>query len=163
MNKLRAWWAYQQGAMLRFLGHRTISRELYQASVTAFTRAIDVWPDYADAFLARGLLYWRELQAHHAAIADFTRVLDLVPQRTEALFYRGMAYQQAGDYAASAIDLREAIRLSPQAGWRNSAVSQLQAIEAILDEIPKGLDVREERLLPPGFTEDAPASQEPPL
>ncbi len=138
-GRLRAWWAYQQGLMLRFWGHRMVRRDLYRASAAAFTRALLARPDLIEAYLARGLIYWRELQDMEQAIADFTEVLRLQPHRSEALFFRGMAHQADADYQAAADDLRAALLLTPDALWGRNAHHQLMTIEAILDDLPASL------------------------
>jgi len=63
-----------------------------------FSRAIELDPEYADAYFCRGVLYWREVRNAYRAIRDMTRVLELAPQRAEALFNRAMAHQMRGDH-----------------------------------------------------------------
>jgi tetratricopeptide (TPR) repeat protein len=138
-RRLRAWWAYQQGLMLRFWGHRLVRRDMYRASVAAFTRALLARPELVEAYLARGLVCWRELHDMEQAIFDFSEVLRLQPHRSEALFYRGMAYQAGADYQSAADDLRAALQLTPDALWGRNAHHQLMTIEAILDDLPASL------------------------
>lgn len=135
----RAWWAYQQGLMLRFMGHRGLQRGLYARSAEAFSNAIRFVPDFAEAYLARGLLYWRELQAPEQAIADFSMLLTVDPRRAEALFYRAMAHQARGDYAQAALDLRAALAQGQYEAWYANAQHQLATVEAILEELPARL------------------------
>lgn len=138
-RRLRAWWAFQQGLMLRFWGHRLVRRELYLAAVAAFSRALLARPDLAEAYMARGVVCWRELQDMEQAITDFSEVLRLQPYCGEALFYRGMAHQGSADYRAAADDLRAALQLTPDALWGRNAHHQLMTIEAILDDLPARL------------------------
>ena len=149
-RRIQAWWAYQRGMMLRFWGHRTVRRAYYRSAVEAFGRAIAFAPDHADAYLARGLIFWRELNSPEEAVADFTAVLDLRAENAEAYFYRGMAYQARGDYAAAADDLRAALRQGSGALWEQSAYRQLITIEAILETLPARFGGKDEALLPPG-------------
>jgi tetratricopeptide (TPR) repeat protein len=132
----RAWLAYQRGMMLRFWGHRMVRRRYYEGAARAFSDAVLHRPDYVDAYLARGLIYWRELQDGPAAVADFSRVLTLSPTFSEALFYRGMAYQITANYAAAVEDLRDAIARAPNAIWAENAYRQMVMLESILEDLP---------------------------
>lgn len=134
-RELRAWFAYQQGLMLRFMGHRTLRREAYERAVAAFGQALRLRPDHIEARLARGLLYWRELHQLQAAIADFTMVIETAPDRVEALFFRGMAYQGTGDYRAAVDDLAEAVARGQGQPWHMAAYRQYAALEPLLDEL----------------------------
>ncbi len=149
-ERLRVWWSYQQGMMFRFWGHRTVRREFYLSAVAAFSRVLEAQPDHVEACLARGLLYWRELQDGPAAVRDFTTVLRCDPSRVEALFYRGMAYQLLGDYALAIGDLQAAIERAPGAFWRHNAYRQMVALQAILDDLPDQLEEGDRSLLGSG-------------
>ena len=146
----RAWGAYQRGVMLRFLGHRTVGRATYRAAAEAFGRAIAFRPNYADAYLARGVIFWRELNSPAEAITDFTAVLALRPGDAEAYFYRGMAQQARGDYAAAADDLRAALEHGEGAIWARNAYHQLVTVDSILEALPVQIDGGDGLLLPPG-------------
>jgi len=136
--------------MLRFWGHRTVRGAYYRAAVEAFGRAISHAPDHAEAYLARGLIFWRELNSPEEAIADFTEVLGLRPESAEVYFYRGMAHQARGDYPAAVDNLRTALAHSAGASWEQNAYHQLLTLESILDGLPTQLAEDEKRLLPPG-------------
>ncbi len=69
--RFRADFAYRQGKMYRFWGHRSVQRMFYEAAVAAFTRALAFDPDWIDVLLDRGLIYWRELGQAARAIEDF--------------------------------------------------------------------------------------------
>lgn len=134
--------------MLRYWGHVRVRRSFYEAAARAFTRALDFAPDSVEVYLARGLIYWRELHDFPHAIADFSSVLKLAPARSEALFYRGMAHQGQSDYAAAAADLRAALTQAPHAIWSRNAYHQLTTIEAILEEMPSQLTDGADGLIP---------------
>ncbi|MBN1965117.1 MAG: tetratricopeptide repeat protein [Anaerolineae bacterium] len=145
--RMRAQWAYRRALWLRFLGHRMMRREFYEAATAALDRVLLLLPEFGEAYLMRGLLCWRELGQPERAVHDLTAVLDLEPDRAEVLFYRGMAHQATGDYAAAANDLRAAIEQAPRARWRANAHSQLVAIQAMLAEMSPQLAEASESLL----------------
>lgn len=136
---VKAWWIFQRGLMLRWLGHRTVRRAYYEAASDAFSAALALAPDYEDVYLARGLLYWRELQRPDLAVADFSALLGGHVAQAEVFFYRAMAYQAQGHYAAAAEDLRVAVAGAAGFPWRRNAAHQLQTIEAILEDLPPQL------------------------
>ncbi len=144
----RAWWFFQRGLMLRWVGHRTVQRAYYQAASDAFSAALALAPDYEEVHLARGLLYWRELQRPDLAVADFSALLGGRVPQAELLFFRAMAYQAQGEYAAAAADLRIAVDGAAGLPWRRNAAHQLQTIEAILEDLPPQLSPP---TLPPGI------------
>ena len=149
-DRLQAWWAFRRGVMLRFLGHRTVGRSYYRAAVAAFGRTIAHAPGHVEAYLARGLIFWRELNSPEEAIADFTAVLGLYPDNAEAYFYRGMAHQARGDYPAAADDLRLALQHDRGTIWTHNAYRQLTTIEAIMDGLPGRIEGGDGLMLPPG-------------
>ena len=76
-------------------------------AIAAFTRAIEIEPNYAEAYVKRGLAYYR-IGQYKAAIADYTRTLDLKRYHADAYTSRGDAYRTLGeiehaiaDYSAS--------------------------------------------------------------
>lgn len=138
-GRLRGYLAFRRGKMQRFWGHIMIQRSHYEAAVSSFSHALRWSPDWVEVHLARGLLYWRELNDPSQAIADFSHVLVLIPDHAEAFFYRGMAHQALGSYPASAADLRSALIYAGPVPWRRNAQRQLSLVESILSELPPAL------------------------
>ena len=98
----------------------------YERAVDQFTHAIDLDPLFADAFMQRGILYWREIQNYHRAIRDLTRVLAVDPARSDALYYRALAYQARGDYDQAIADYEQFLAMGVGSTWRESAHIQLE-------------------------------------
>ncbi len=76
-------------------------------AINAFTRAIEIEPEYAEAYVKRGLAYYRSEQ-YKTAISDYTETLKLKRYQADAYASRGDAYQSLGalehaieDYSAS--------------------------------------------------------------
>src|SRR5512136_1410327 len=106
----------------------------HQLAVNDFSRAIELDPEYAEAYFSRGVLYWRELRNAYRAIRDMTRVLELAPQRAEALFNRAMAYQIRGDHEQAIADLEQYLVEGSNSYWRESAERQLGLLREISAE-----------------------------
>ena len=62
----------------------------------AFTRAIEIEPRYAEAYVKRGLAYYRSAQ-YETAIADYTQTLKLKRYQADAYASRGDAYRASAD------------------------------------------------------------------
>jgi tetratricopeptide (TPR) repeat protein len=77
-----------------------------------FDRAIRIWPDYAEAYLNRGLA---EHGASHRteALADLDRALDLDPRLTQAYNARGQIYLENGDVQKTIRDCSKSIEVTP--------------------------------------------------
>ncbi len=135
LRKVLARFYHLRGATHRHLGN-TGGSDLaeHQLAVNDFSRAIELDPDYAEAYFSRGVLYWRELRNAYRAIRDMTRVLELAPQWTEALFNRAMAYQIRGDHDQAIADLEQYLVEGSNPYWRNSAERQLDLLREIAAE-----------------------------
>ncbi len=85
------------------------------AAIEAFTRAVQLQPDYAAAFLGRGLAYYFTGD-YGKAIADYDEAVRLQPDYAVAFVNRGYAYDNKGDCDKAITDYDEAIRLQPDIG-----------------------------------------------
>lgn len=80
-------------------------------TITAYTRAIELNPDYALAYYNRGNAYFDQDKLDEA-IADYTRALEINPDYADAYWGRGSVYYDLGDYPHAAADYREYERLT---------------------------------------------------
>jgi len=103
-------------------------RSAYERAVDQFSRAVTVDPDFVEAYLQRGILYWREIQNYHHAIRDMTRVLALDPDRAEALYTRALSYQSRGDFDQAVADLEQFLAQNRDASLQASAELQLAGV-----------------------------------
>ena len=134
LRKVIARFYHLRGATHRHLGNTSTDLAEHQLAVNDFSRAIELDPDYAEAYFSRGVLYWRELRNAYRAIRDMTRVLELAPQWAEALFNRAMAYQIRGDHAQAIADLEQYLVEGSNSYWRESAERQLGLLREITAE-----------------------------
>ena len=78
-------------------------------AIADYTKAIELKPDYADAYYHRGLakqakcsfggFVWTERGELDEAIADYTKAIELKPDYADAYYHRGLAKQASGDVA----------------------------------------------------------------
>ena len=69
-------------------------------------------PDYTDAYLNSGILYM-EQDSLDRAFEQMNLLAGVQPQNPLAYYYRGMIHNAYGNYEAAAIDLQNALNISP--------------------------------------------------
>jgi lipoprotein NlpI len=85
----------------------------YDRAIADYTTAIQLKPDYAEAYNDRGFAYYLKGDAERA-IADYTRAIELRPNYPKAYNSRGVAYMAHGYGAAKSVpDFDRAIALNP--------------------------------------------------
>lgn len=85
----------------------------YNCAVKNYSKAIDIAPDYADAYNNRGIVYHYK-RNYDQAIRDFTRAIDLKPYfEANAYSNRGAAYKEKRNYDQAIADYDRAIELKP--------------------------------------------------
>ncbi len=85
----------------------------WREALDAYTNAINLRPDYAFAYLRRGMVYSHFLDNYPQAIKDFTKAIEQRPDFTEAYFYRGSVQSDLGNYRQAINDCTKAIELKP--------------------------------------------------
>lgn len=123
-----------RGATHRHWGNASADQAEHELAVDDFTRAIELDPGYVEAYLSRGVLYWRELRNAYRAIRDMTRVLELAPQRAEALFNRAIAYQMRGEHEQAMADFERYLTEGRDPFFRDSAERQLGLLRELVAE-----------------------------
>ncbi len=94
------------------LGVKLMGIGTYDQAMRHFDRAIQIWPEYADAYLNRGLA--EHGTSHRTeALADFDRALGLDPTLTRAYNARGQIYLENGDVQKTIQDCNKSIQVSP--------------------------------------------------
>ena len=83
----------------------------YQGAIADYTRAIEINPQYADAYYNRGTIKGRDLGDTQGAIADFSKAIQIDPQDASAYYNRGIAKYQKRDLKGACADWREASSL----------------------------------------------------
>ncbi|MGP1382405.1 MAG: tetratricopeptide repeat protein [Thainema sp.] len=80
------------------------------SALTAYTQAIQLNPNLAEAYCNRGILYF-QLGQLDAALHDYAEAIRLRPHYSEAYYNRSVALARQWRYAQAAEDLQAAIRL----------------------------------------------------
>jgi len=82
-------------------------------AITLYNRAIELDPEYEEAYYQRGLAE-RAVGNPQAALADVERALELHPNEPNYIFARGNLYKDLGDIEAALADFSRAIELRPE-------------------------------------------------
>jgi tetratricopeptide (TPR) repeat protein len=84
----------------------------YALAIADYTKAIEIDPRSAKAFVARGQAYLNKNKLDEAT-QDFGSAIELDPADVVAVRYRGLAFFAAGQYDRALADLDKAVALSP--------------------------------------------------
>jgi tetratricopeptide (TPR) repeat protein len=85
----------------------------YDRAIATATEAIRLNPNYANAFISRGIAYSRKADTDRA-ITDYNEAIRLDPKNAIAFYNRGVAYDRKGDYDRAIADYNETIQLDPK-------------------------------------------------
>jgi|GEM_PF-3805091 len=81
-------------------------------AIADYTKAIELKPDYAEAYNNRGIA-WVDKGEYDKAIEDFSRAVELKPDLAQAYYNRGNAWANKGEYDRAIEDYTKAIELKP--------------------------------------------------
>ena len=88
-------------------GIEKIINEDYYGAIADFTKAIEIDPNYARAYVLRG----DSKEDYYAAIADYTKAIEIDPNYDYAYAFRGVAKEELGDLNGACADWKEAAKL----------------------------------------------------
>ena len=119
------------------LGVDYTNKRNYEKAIQHFNRAIHLDPEYAIAYLNRGMYYFHQ-ENYEKAIQDFDQAIQLEPVYVSAYNNRGRAYYRQKNYEKAIQDLDYAIELNPDhlaAHYNRGCVyeAQKEFVKAIQD------------------------------
>ena len=77
-----------------------------------YSKALEINPNYADAYGNRGVLYQQQGQVE-LALADYNQVLEINPNNADAYNNRGALYQQQGKVELALADYNQVLEINP--------------------------------------------------
>ncbi|WP_299492140.1 tetratricopeptide repeat-containing serine protease family protein [Acaryochloris sp. IP29b_bin.137] len=93
-------------------GGDKLKRKDYAGAVADFSQAIELDPEYVEAFYGRSLGHYRQRDSAKA-IEDLTQAIQLNPEYAQAYVQRGVVKANSRDTPGSLNDYRQALVLSP--------------------------------------------------
>ena len=104
-----------QGAYTEFyIGLTSYKEGKYEEAIKHYDQAIDINPQFAEAYNNRGITKDR-LGRHEEAIEDYNEVIRINPQFAEAYYNRGTTKDLLGRHEEAIADYDQAIRINPHA------------------------------------------------
>jgi tetratricopeptide (TPR) repeat protein len=101
------------GAALRYNHANALLQEgQIDAAVRYYTEAIGLQPDFALAYLNRGIAYAQEGLLGQS-LSDLNEAVQLDPSSRKAFYNRGICYSKMGQFALAVADFSESIRRDP--------------------------------------------------
>ncbi|MDP9114462.1 MAG: tetratricopeptide repeat protein [Acidobacteriota bacterium] len=94
-------------------GMRLMKSTRYDQAILNFNRAVELAPDYTEAYRMRGRAYVQQSDDLRA-IRDFSRVAELQPRDAGILIERGFVHLDQKDYTAAVVDADRALALDPK-------------------------------------------------
>ena len=92
----------------------------YKGAIKYYNKAIELNPNYADAYLHRGVAKRKTIEfikkhprGYKGIIQDYNKAIELNPNYAMAYSYRGDAKSNLQDYRGAIQDLNKAIELDP--------------------------------------------------
>ncbi len=125
-------------------GRRLFLDKKYQESIDAVSKAIELNPEYTEAYINRGSSY-KKLGKNQQAIDDYNKAIELNPQLPVAYFYRGFYYYDIGKIPQSVDDLDKAIALNPRYAmaylFRGLAYKQIHSISQAIEDFDTAIEL----------------------
>ena len=104
-NKLAAGAWFSAGDLL-------LERGGHEKAISDFSKALDLKPDYVEAYYGRGAAKLK-IGKFKEAIDDFGKVLEIDPDYVKAYYSRGFARLSLSKYKDANIDFKKALELKP--------------------------------------------------
>ena len=125
-------------------GQSLYGQKQYYLSVEIFSKALNLDPNYAWAYISRGASY-HNVKEYEKAIADYNKALDLDPKYADAYYNRGNTYCILKEYEKAIADYNKAIELDPKYAMayngRGVAYKNLRENEKAIQDISKALEL----------------------
>ncbi len=138
INWLRAEYWLNQGLRYVYEGN-------FRAAVDAYTKAIQLSPNFTNAYNSRSAAYGMMGQ-YADAVADATRAIELDPLNFRPYLNRGLAYAMDNDIDNSFLNFSKAIDLQPYATapYNNRGFTRYQIgdFTGAIDDCSKALEIK---------------------
>jgi len=112
----------------------------YDRAISGYSEVISLNPNYLDAYIVRGIVYFIVKRDYDRAISDFNKVIQLYDKAIQlysnnwfcyyfCYYLRGRAYDEKGDYDKAIADYESALRINPDNSDARKALENLKRAE----------------------------------
>ncbi|MBD2430490.1 tetratricopeptide repeat protein [Fischerella sp. FACHB-380] len=134
-----------RASLLFELGNLLVSAKEYEAAIASYDKAVEIKPDYQEAWFMRGIALF-QLGRYEEAIASYDKAVEIKPDYQEAWYIRGIALFQLGRYEEAIASYDKAVEIKPdyQEAWyiRGIALRQLGRYEEAIASYDKALEIK---------------------
>jgi len=99
----------------------------YVEAVMELNRAVEAYPEYADAYNALGVVYHRQ-QELQEAIASYRRTIELDPRHAKARTNLALVYKEQADYEQAVQQVQEALKTTPSYAPAQKLLPEVQTL-----------------------------------
>ncbi len=128
----------------RSILNKTDAKKFRTLAINDLNKAIEIKPDYSDAYGKRGFIYYYA-KDYPNAIKDFNRAIEINPTVAQNYIYRSLYYRQVlKDNNRALSDLNKAIELKPSAHAyinRASFYSHSKNYGRAIDDLNKAIEL----------------------
>jgi Flp pilus assembly protein TadD len=96
-----------------------------------FSKAIELKPDYAEAYSFRGMVHAVRMEKP-PALADYDKAIELAPRMAITYYRRAHLFETMGEREKAIADYKNYLRLSNDPSLRQEAEKRLQALQSDL-------------------------------
>ena len=97
------------------------------SAIEDYSKAIEIDPDYAEAYNNRGFVY-DVMGEYGQAIDDFNKAIELVPDYAKAYYNRGVTYVKQGRNDEALADFEKALAYSNSQGLTKMAQQRIEEL-----------------------------------
>ncbi|MEL7038892.1 MAG: tetratricopeptide repeat protein [Cyanobacteria bacterium J06592_8] len=113
-----------QAKLYRELGRLLAATQNYEEAIASYDKAVEIQPDYAQAWNNRGLeLYY--LERYTEAVQSYDKALEIQPDDAKAWYNRGFALLKLERYTEALQSFDKAVEIQPDYAdvWNNRGVA----------------------------------------
>ena len=121
-----------------------------EKAIEYLTQAIQLEPNFTEAYHIRGYIYIWSLNQYARAIADYDQALRLEPNDAKLYSFRGQAYLCLKQYYRAIEDFTQAIRLEPHYAtyiYRGGAYVELNQLIRAIEDFDQAIRLNPEDML----------------
>ncbi|MEE0857629.1 MAG: tetratricopeptide repeat protein [Ruminococcus sp.] len=137
-DELTAWDYFRKGNRAVF------DENDYDKAIEYYGKAIELNPEYAEAYTNRGNAYGL-LNEYDKAIDDYSKAIELNPELAEAYNNRGTVYEDLKKYDKAREDYNKAIKLNPEYAEayynRGNAYACLKEYDKAIEDYSKAIEL----------------------
>ena len=127
------------------LGNSFASNESYEKALDSYDKAIEIQPNYADAWNNRGLAL-SNLSKYQKAIASYNQAIEIQPDYVNAWNNRGAALEDLGKYKQAISDFDRAIKIQPDyvKAWynRGTTLGNLGKYKQAISDFDRAIEIQ---------------------